>query len=59
MANVKAKQQAVSAPPSEWLQPERLADIFCRVERGDTSVTDLVYWLQMQEDFLTGNHRAD
>ena len=54
MEAVKPKQQAVAAPSSEELQQERLADILRRVERGDTAVTDLVYWLQMQENFLTG-----
>jgi hypothetical protein len=30
-----------------------LASILRRIELGDSSVTDLVFWLQMQEDFLT------
>jgi hypothetical protein len=34
-------------------EQERLASILRRVELGDTSVTDEVYWLQMHEDFLT------
>jgi hypothetical protein len=33
---------------------ERLASILRRVELGDTSVTDEVFWLQMHEDFVTG-----
>jgi hypothetical protein len=34
-------------------EQERLASILRRVQLGDTSVTDEVYWLQMQEDFIT------
>jgi hypothetical protein len=34
-----------------------LASILRRIELGDSSVTDLVYWLQMQEDFLSGSAR--
>jgi hypothetical protein len=35
-------------------EQERLASILRRVQLGDTSVTDEVFWLQMHEDFLTG-----
>ena len=38
---------------AQRLEQERLASILRRVELGDSSVTDEVYWLQMQEDFLT------
>ena len=58
MPGMKSEQQAVAATPSEGLPEERLADILRRVERGDTSVTDLVYWLQMREDFLTGKRHS-
>ncbi|MBZ5628996.1 MAG: hypothetical protein LAO06_09030 [Acidobacteriia bacterium] len=34
-------------------EQERLTSILRRVQLGDTSVTDEVYWLQMQEDFVT------
>ena len=34
-------------------EQERLASILRRVDLGDTSVTDEVFWLQMQEDFVT------
>ncbi|MBZ5569773.1 MAG: hypothetical protein LAN64_18245 [Acidobacteriia bacterium] len=43
----------VAVSPAERAEEERLASIFRRVALGDTSVTDEVYWLQMQEDFLT------
>jgi hypothetical protein len=38
-------------------EQERLASILRRVQLGDPSVTDEVYWLQMQEDFVTGKKR--
>jgi hypothetical protein len=34
-------------------EERRLACILRRIELGDSSVTDLVYWLQLQEDFVT------
>jgi hypothetical protein len=34
-------------------EQERLANILRSVELGDTSITDEVFWLQMQEDFVT------
>jgi hypothetical protein len=37
--------------PSETAE-RNLASILRRIELGDSSVTDLVFWLQMQEDFL-------
>jgi len=33
-------------------EERRLASILRRIELGDTSVTDLVYWLQSHEDFV-------
>ena len=42
---------------AQRLEQERLASILRRVQLGDTSVTDEVYWLQMQEDFVTGKKR--
>ncbi len=36
---------------------ERIADILRRVARGDPSVTDEVFWLQMHEDFVTGKNK--
>ncbi|MGB9106754.1 MAG: hypothetical protein WCC59_18515 [Terriglobales bacterium] len=46
---------ATSAVSTEQrAEQERLASILRRVQLGDTSVTDEVYWLQMQEDFVTG-----
>jgi hypothetical protein len=36
------------------LDPARLASILRRVQLGDSSVTDEVYWLQMRENFITG-----
>jgi hypothetical protein len=47
----KPAKSAVSAP--QRLEQQRLASILRRVQLGDTSVTDEVFWLQMQEDFLT------
>jgi hypothetical protein len=38
---------------AQRVEEERLASIFRRVQLGDSSVTDEVYWLQMQEDFVT------
>jgi hypothetical protein len=43
----------VAISPAEQAEQERLASIFRRIELGDSSVTDEVYWLQMQEDFVT------
>jgi hypothetical protein len=45
-----APKSAVST--AQRLEQERLASILRRVDLGDPSVTDEVYWLQMQEDFL-------
>lgn len=42
---------------AQRLEQERLASILRRVDLGDPSVTDEVYWLQMQEDFVTGKKR--
>ncbi len=50
---MKAEQDDRAASPVIDEQQERLASILRRVELGDTSVTDEVYWLQMQEDFVT------
>jgi hypothetical protein len=36
-------------------QRKRVADILSRVELGDPSITDEVFWLQMQEDFISAN----
>ncbi len=38
-------------------QRERLAWILRRVEVGDTSVTDEVFWLQAHTDFVTAKAR--
>jgi hypothetical protein len=39
---------------SQPVDPDRLASILRRVQLGDSSVTDEVYWLQMRENFITG-----
>jgi hypothetical protein len=44
-----------SVSAAQRAEQERLASILRRVQLGDTSVTDEVFWLQMQEDFLTRN----
>ncbi len=38
---------------ADTAQRERLAWILRRVELGDTSVTDEVFWLQAHTDFVT------
>jgi hypothetical protein len=48
---VAPTKSAVST--AQRAEQERLASILRRVDLGDTSVTDEVFWLQMQEDFLT------
>jgi hypothetical protein len=53
LSTMKAEQDDRAASPVIDEQQERLASILRRVELGDTSVTDEVYWLQMQEDFVT------
>lgn len=51
------REPDISAKPAESTaqraEQERLASILRRVDLGDTSVTDEVFWLQMQEDFVT------
>ena len=44
-------ESADKSPPAT--EERRLASILRRIELGDTSVTDLVYWLQSHEDFVT------
>ncbi|MGI9101428.1 MAG: hypothetical protein ACR2IF_03195 [Terriglobales bacterium] len=39
------------------LDPQYLASILERVARGDPSVTDEVFWLQMHEDFMGSEAR--
>ena len=48
---VAPDKSAVSAV--QRAEQERIASILRRVQLGDPSVTDEVFWLQMQEDFLT------
>ena len=48
---VAPNKSAVST--TERAEQERLASILRSVELGDTSITDEVFWLQMQEDFVT------
>jgi hypothetical protein len=54
--SVAPAESAVST--ARRLQEERLASILRRVQLGDTSVTDEVFWLQMHEDFVTGKKRS-
>ncbi len=49
---VAPAESPVSA--AQRAEQERIASILRRVQLGDTTVTDEVYWLQMQEDFVTG-----
>ena len=53
---VAPEKSAVST--TQRAEQERLASILRRVELGDTSITDEVFWLQMQEDFVTGKKRS-
>jgi hypothetical protein len=55
---MKMEKEDRAAPPGITEHQERLASILRRVELGDTSVTDEVFWLQMQEDFVTGKKRS-
>ena len=43
--------------PAEREEEEHLAGILRRVQLGDTSVTDEVFWLQNQENIVTGKKR--
>lgn len=40
-------------------EERRLACILRRIELGDSSVTDLVYWLQLHEDFVTRKREVE
>ena len=43
-------------PPDDLVpstEERRLANILRRIELGDSSVTDLVYWMQSHENFVT------
>ena len=48
----------VAVSPAERAEEERLASILRRVQLGDTSVTDEVFWLQNHENFVTGKERS-
>ncbi len=52
LTSVYPERTIAVVKPDPNTTPERdLGSILRRIELGDSSVTDLVYWLQMQESF--------